>query len=260
MVVLQDDTVSSEAFNESAPYGRSPETHQAQKPDAQASSLAQQLDQLANRLSRVEQLLQGTGRADGGSTAPRSETLDIPLGSNGPSVTAGAQGAVSPLALGGEESWLSALLFPASPLQPALARSEQQDVTGAGHWMSTSATLNKDGTLHATTRTWSENWVLGFTGGAFVVLGDSAGNKLGYTDVHSFGVDAKGIFWKAHDRLDAWTHFFGTDVANAATGLYVYHAHTPHPRLPEIIQEILDTARTIEEGYQRLKQIFPILP
>jgi hypothetical protein len=108
--------------------------------------------------------------------------------------------------------------------------------------METSLTCNRDGTLYASTRTWSENWVIGFTGGVVAMVADASGNILHRTGVQSYGVDGKGIFWKPSSRIEFWQEAVPADRMPAAQGLYVHHFHNGRPRFGEIVAEAMQSA------------------
>lgn len=134
--------------------------------------------------------------------------------------------------------------------RPALNRRvTSPDITGAAHYMETDVTVNQDGTLWASTRTWSDNWVVGFTGGVIAWVTDEGGNFLHRTSPQTYGVDGKGIFWKPSSRMEFWQEQVPADYVPAARAIEILHFHAPRPRVGEIIKEILDTADDAAGAY-----------
>ncbi|SDO19395.1 hypothetical protein SAMN05428965_3107 [Geodermatophilus sp. DSM 45219] len=134
--------------------------------------------------------------------------------------------------------------------RPALNRRvTSPDITGAAHYMETDVTVNQDGMLWASTRTWSDNWIVGFTGGVIAWVTDEGGNFLHRTSPQTYGVDGKGIFWKPSSRMEFWQEQVPADYVPAARAIEILHFHAPRPRVGEIIKEILDTADDAAGAY-----------
>jgi hypothetical protein len=123
---------------------------------------------------------------------------------------------------------------------PIIYGEKQKDVTGNGHFMETQAWINTDtGHAEAITHTFTTNWVFGFTGGVAMVFLDAAGMPIARTDAHSFGVDARGVFFKPSSRTDSWAQDIDAGVASRVGNILIVHTHAPHNRLGEILEELI---------------------
>jgi hypothetical protein len=121
----------------------------------------------------------------------------------------------------------------------------QEDLVGPGFHMNTNVNLAPSGQLDAVTHTWTTNWGLGFTGGVYVLLRNADGSIIGVTQLHTYGVDAKSIFWGTSSRQDYFTEYFDPRVAQATTTVQIIQQQTPKDRLPAIlaqVQQIYDQA------------------
>jgi hypothetical protein len=140
----------------------------------------------------------------------------------------------------------------AGSVAPALAASTpinvtQEDLVGPGFHMNTNVNLAPTGQLDAVTHTWTTSWGLGFTGGVYVLLRNAEGSIIGVTQLHTYGVDAKSVFWGTSSRVDYFTQYFDPRVAQATTSVQIVQQHTPKDRLPAIlaqVQQIYDQAHT----------------
>jgi hypothetical protein len=123
----------------------------------------------------------------------------------------------------------------------------QEDLVGAGFHMNTNVNLAPSGQLDAVVHTWTTNWGLGFTGGVYVLLRNADGSIIGVTQLHTYGVDAKSVFWGTSSRTDYFTEYFDPRVAQATTSVQIIQQHTPKDRLPAIlaqVQQIYDQAHS----------------
>ena len=131
----------------------------------------------------------------------------------------------------------------AGSVAPALAASTpinvtQEDLVGAGFHMNTNINLAPGGQLDGVTHTWTTNWGLGFTGGVYALLRNADGSIIGVTQLHTYGVDAKSVFWGTSSRYDYFTEYFDPRVAQATTSVQIIQQHTPKDRLPAILAQV----------------------
>ncbi len=99
---------------------------------------------------------------------------------------------------------------------------------GAGHYMTTHGALSRTasgGHVDVTTRTRTITMFGGFHGGVNIIFYDAAGIPRGQTDTHVFGVD--GTWIGRSDRTDYWSADLTPDVANATTGIAIFHFWSP---------------------------------
>jgi hypothetical protein len=101
----------------------------------------------------------------------------------------------------------------------------------SNQWMQTSAQLSQSGLVTATTHTWTNSPVYGFTGGVMVLAFDGADNVLAKTGVQTFGVDATtDIFSSVRgSRTDPWSEQLSG--VNAAAYIKIATFYAPHNRL-----------------------------
>ncbi len=116
---------------------------------------------------------------------------------------------------------------------------QAKDVTGNGHFMETQAWLDTaTGHCEAATHTWCINWVFGFTGSVGIVFLGADGRPLGHSEAQAFGVDARGVFFKASSRTDTWVMDLNPVMTQQVEAMMVIHSHAPHNRLGDILAEI----------------------
>ncbi|HAZ46264.1 MAG TPA: hypothetical protein DDW76_06040 [Cyanobacteria bacterium UBA11369] len=107
---------------------------------------------------------------------------------------------------------------------------ERHDDVGGGH-MNTSFTINSNGNLYATTRTWTNVKMMGFTGGVFIAITDENGFPIWATEQHRYGVDGQWI--NRSDRTETWQATVPPDILSRAKGYAIIQQHTPRPRVLE---------------------------
>src|SRR3954471_22838316 len=107
---------------------------------------------------------------------------------------------------------------------PALLAGPQTADLGGGLHMTTSVRLSRDyGRLDGHTRTWTDSWVTGGHGSVGVYLLDANGNVIGAGNAHTYGVDAKSIFWGRSDRTDDWTDYIPTQITTRTASVLISH-------------------------------------
>jgi hypothetical protein len=107
---------------------------------------------------------------------------------------------------------------------PALVAGPQTNDLGGGLHMTTSVRLSRDyGRLDGHTRTWTDSWVVGGHGSVGVYLLDANGNVIGAGNAHTYGVDAKSIFWGRSDRTDGWTDYIPTQITTRTASVLISH-------------------------------------
>ena len=131
--------------------------------------------------------------------------------------------------------------------------AQQEDLVGAGFHMSSSINLAPGGQLDGVVHTWTTNWGLGFTGGVYVLLRNSEGSIIGVTQLHTYGVDAKSVFWGTSSRVDYFTEYFDPRVAQATTSLEIIQQHTPKDRLPAIMAQVVQIYNAAHQTCQQLQ-------
>jgi len=120
-----------------------------------------------------------------------------------------------------------------------LSTSQYNEVEpGSGFRMQSDVNLGSNGQLDVVTHTWTTSWGFGFTGGVYVLLRNSEGTVIGATHLHTFGVDAKSIFWGRSTRYDYWAEFVDPRVAAATVSIQIIQQHTPQNRLQDIVAQV----------------------
>lgn len=114
---------------------------------------------------------------------------------------------------------------------------------GAGHYMTTDATLSSDGVINAFTRTRSVTWFGGFTGGVQVLMVDENGVVIGTTGQRRYGVDGTKI--GRSDRTEHWTETIDPSIANRTVKLAAIHAWTPKVNMAQIIGTAIEVGKFI---------------
>jgi hypothetical protein len=98
---------------------------------------------------------------------------------------------------------------------------------GAGHHMWTVAgMLTSAGRLQANTRTRTQTWFGGFTGGVEITINDRDGYIVWKTPAQRFGVDGTAI--GRSDRTDYWEEYPPQEVIDQAASLGVAHFWSPN--------------------------------
>jgi len=143
-------------------------------------------------------------------------------------------------------------LAPAAMAASTPLTAQREDLVGPGFHMNSSINLAPGGQLDAVVHTWTTNWGLGFTGGVYVLLRNSEGSIIGVTQLHSYGVDAKSIFWGTSSRMDYFTEYFDPRVAQATTTLEIIQQQTPKDRLPAIMAQVVQIYNTAHQTCQQL--------
>jgi DNA-binding Xre family transcriptional regulator len=123
-------------------------------------------------------------------------------------------------------------IFKDSPAISFPINGERHDDVGGGH-MNTSFTINSNGNLYATTRTWTNVKMEGFTGGVFIALTDEEGFTIWTTEQHCYGVD--GTWIGRSDRTELWQATVPPDILTRTRGYAIVQRHTPNPRLLEFL-------------------------
>jgi hypothetical protein len=101
----------------------------------------------------------------------------------------------------------------------------------SNQWMQTTAQLSQNGLLTATTHTWTNSPVYGFTGGVVVIAFDGNDNVLAMGSTQTFGVDATtDIFSNVQgSRTDQWSEQLSG--INTAAYIKIGTFYAPHNRL-----------------------------
>ena len=115
--------------------------------------------------------------------------------------------------------------------------------------MSTSVRISQEGgTIDGTTRTWTTQPVLGFTGGIMVILGATNGEYLAQTGIWQFGVDDFRIPFKESDREDRWNQYLGPNITQqiqSSSQIEIVHAHKPRDRMQAQLNQLKGVAEGI---------------
>jgi hypothetical protein len=139
------------------------------------------------------------------------------------------------------------VMFSAGADAAAPLSASREDLVGPGFHMQSDVNLGPTGQIDVVTHTWTTSWGLGFTGGVYALLRDQNGTVIGATHLHTFGVDAKSIFWGRSSRYDYWTESVDPRVAAATTSIQIIQQHTPQNRISEIFAYV-------ESIYNQAKQ------
>lgn len=123
---------------------------------------------------------------------------------------------------------------------------------GAGHFMTTSATLLSNGALTAFTRTQTVTWFGGFTGGVQVIMANADDVVIGASAQNTFGVD--GRYVGVSDRNERWTESIDPAIASQTARLGVVHAWTPRVDTAAMVEAAITTARVIWILLQELNE------
>lgn len=134
--------------------------------------------------------------------------------------------------------------------------AEQYDDLGDGKRMETTVYLTSQGQLHVETHTWTSNWVVGFTGGVVVSLLDATDTVVTATDVHTFGVDAKSIFWARSSRTDYFDQWISPEDLGRTERIVIWQAHTPRDRFYDIVNEAVLKGKALIEAFEIFRRAF----
>ena len=109
---------------------------------------------------------------------------------------------------------------------PALSKNQGPDPINHIGYMTTTATVNQQGVLYASTNTRSAQMLAGFTGGVFAVVADASGAIIARSAIRQYGVDGTWIPGSVSNRTDNWTENFGPDVVARGHTLGIVHIGT----------------------------------
>jgi hypothetical protein len=137
---------------------------------------------------------------------------------------------------------------------PALSRVQAHfdSDLGAGHFMTTDATLLSNGQLSAFTRTQTTTMFGGFTGGVTVLMAGANGVVIGASSQHTFGVDGRWV--GVSDRTERWSEAIDPALAAQTTQIGVAHGWAPKVDTAAMVGRAIAAAQTIWELYQTLNQ------
>jgi hypothetical protein len=169
---------------------------------------------------------------------------------DGDTGTAKSAGAAPPALLTLSEEQLDAI--PEGPdfaAERAVVEATREDEVRSNmprRYMWTHATVSQEsGIVAATTRCWTRQPWVGFTGGVLILLGDQNEEVIGYTNLVQIGVDGFRIPFKLSDRTVPWQQNLSPEVTRRTQRLEIVHSHAPRGRLIEILQEMKAVAETI---------------
>lgn len=109
-----------------------------------------------------------------------------------------------------------------APVSAIVAGPQTNDL-GQGIHMTTTVRLSRNGRIDGYTETWTSWWGVGGHGSVGVLLLDANGNVIGAGNAHTFGVDAKSIFWSRSDRYDSWVDQVPPQIAAQTAKLQIVH-------------------------------------
>ena len=136
------------------------------------------------------------------------------------------------------------------PPPPKLTRSQGADFidgpNGNGY-IATDANLFDSGELQATSHAWAVNWFGGLTFGVLIVIADESNNIIARSGLQQIGVDGTLVPFKESNRFVTFTENFGTEVAARGQAIYIAHFHAGKNRLPEILNEIFNTVKSVAD-------------
>ena len=131
---------------------------------------------------------------------------------------------------------------------PVQGTSEKTVWKKKGH-MKTSFDLDSNGNLNATTKTWSDSKLAGFTGGVIIAFTDASGIAIWSTEQQRYGVDGKAI--GNSNRTENWQAKVPPEILSRIGGYAIVQEHTPRGRA-------LDWFRS-EEGQQTIKNALVLI-
>ena len=151
---------------------------------------------------------------------------------------------------------------PPPPGRHAVRSAEREVDLGAGHHMDTVGVLYDDNSVQAMTHTWSTSAFGGFTGGVWLMFLDGSDNVLGFTNVHTFGVD--GTWVGRSSRFDNWSQSLSADVRQGTASIRIAQAWAPQPRIanfPNLLREILNWILSVVRAFVDFwAQLLALLP
>jgi hypothetical protein len=102
--------------------------------------------------------------------------------------------------------------------------------------------------IDGTTRTWTRQPWIGFTGGVTVFLVNAANQVIATTDLQQFGVDGFRVPFKRSDRYDTWSQSVPAPIAQQTVRLAILHHHAPRKdRWRQQLAEALQTAQDVAQ-------------
>lgn len=121
---------------------------------------------------------------------------------------------------------------------------------GSTPWyMRSQVTLNDDGSISATTRTYTHAWLRGFTGGVLATFSDAQGNIVHKLGPIQYGVDGEHMpFGSPSDRTDTATDTIPAADAQRVDRIDVFIGYMPENRFWD------DLATKIPDGVNKLVQ------
>jgi len=133
----------------------------------------------------------------------------------------------------------------------ALIEATRQDEVTSNmprRYMWTRATVSQEsGIVSATTRVWTTQPWVGFTGGAMLLLAGQNGEVIGYTNLIQIGVDGFRIPFMTSDRPVPWQQNLSPEVTRRTQHIEIVHTHAPKPRLEAILTQMRDAGKLIGE-------------
>jgi hypothetical protein len=128
--------------------------------------------------------------------------------------------------------------------------SEEKEVESdmRRRYMQTYARLSQEaGRIDATTRIWTRQPFVGFTGGVMVMFEGANGECLGGTDLYQVAVDGFRIPFKQWKREVNWSQAIDPPISRATVGLQIAHTHAPKVRIQAIVNEAKQLAKAVAE-------------
>lgn len=113
------------------------------------------------------------------------------------------------------------------------------------YYMKTSFSLNSNGNLTATTRTWSRRKLWGFTGGVYIVLTDASKNPIWTSEQHRYGVNGRRL--GKSDRTEKWQATVPKSILTRVRGYAIVQQHTPTNRVG---RKIIKALTVLVDEYQ----------
>ena len=148
---------------------------------------------------------------------------------------------------------------PGSVPTPALSRVQGPDPIAGIGYMTTSATVNQQGVLYASTTTHSVKDLEGFTGGVFAIVADAGGAIIARSGIHQFGVDGLWIPGSISSRTDNWTETFSPQAAANGHTLGIVHIWDPKNRFFTDLAQVLRDVETVLDLLRQLCTAEPII-
>lgn len=114
------------------------------------------------------------------------------------------------------------------PLTTDTLTANRSDQVGSGFFMQSNVNVVKqNGLINVVTHTWDTNAYAGFTGGVQVWLIDKNGVILAITQMHTFSVGGRYVFFNQGSRWDQWSEQVDPKIASQTAAVQIVQLLSP---------------------------------